>query len=75
MTSLPPKRPDSEERLKAKAHLEVCFRGYLLEYLNEPRDEIIEDLMKAAEKYSDAVNKADRDAHEEELANILRSWS
>ena len=54
MTSLPPRQPQEELAL---AKLEARVRSLLLEYINEPTEEIVEDIVKAARKYSQELER------------------
>lgn len=68
MTSLPPLPPMVQ---MAKAELEASVRASMLEYLNEPREEIIEDIIWAAQVYSRVVKEFEQHRHEEELARVF----
>ena len=47
----------------------------MLEYLNEPREEIIEDIIWAAQVYSRVVKEFEQHRHEEELARVFMKRS
>ena len=59
----------------AKAELEASVRASMLEYINEPREEIIEDIVWAADVYSQAVKEFEQHRHEEELARVFMKRS